>query len=315
MGDDDRHPVMLGRVLSSATPTVPERVTSPPADAPGQVAGTRSQSGDTAEPAFALGVPPAHAAAPAPNAPMQPSWSRILATTIKLWVLRRMRPPGSGRERGSGPEDRSWFRRRLGHLGRVAARRWHPAVLVLALAVIAAVALGLTELSRTAPQAGRMPSAGNSAAGSAGRAGTPGTSSLASAGAKQAAAWIVSQVSGAAIIACDPAMCAVLQAQGVNAGRLMPMRPGSDNPLGSSVVVTSSPASSQLAGEYAPAVIASFGSGGTRVDVRATEPGGAAAYESRAAGRSRRPRERGRSAAPKLAYPVHQAGCRAAAGG
>ncbi len=125
-----------------------------------------------------------------------------------------------------------------------------------------------------------MPSAGNSAAGSAGRAGTPGPSSLASAGAKQAAAWIVSQVSGAAIIACDPAMCAALQAQGVNAGRLMPMRPGSDNPLGSSVVVTSSPASSQLAGEYAPAVIASFGSGGTRVDVRATEPGGAAAYES-----------------------------------
>ena len=162
----------------------------------------------------------------------------------------------------------------------MAARRWHLAVLVLALAVIAAAALGLTELSRTAPQAGRMPSAGNSAAGSAGRAGTPGPSSLASAGAKQAAAWIVSQVSGAAIIACDPAMCAVLQAQGVNAGRLMPMRPGSDNPLGSSVVVTSSPASSQLAGEYAPAVIASFGSGGTRVDVRATEPGGAAAYES-----------------------------------
>ena len=32
--------------------------------------------------------------------------------------------------------------------------------------------------------------------------------------------------------------------------------------------------------EYAPAVVASFGSGATQLDVRATEPGGTAAYES-----------------------------------
>jgi hypothetical protein len=280
VGDDDRHPVLPGRVLSSGTPTVPERATSPPPGSRGHAAGTRSPSGDTAEPALALGVPSAHAAAPAPGAPTQPSWSRILVTTIKLWVLRRVRPFGSGRERGPGPEHRSWFRWRLGHLGHVAARRWHPAVLVLALAVIAAAGVGFAELSRTAPSAGRMPSAGNSAVGSGDRAGTPGTSSLAAAAAERAVAWIVSQVSSGAIIACDPAMCAALQAQGVIGTRLLPMRPGSDNPLGASVVVTSSPMSSQLADEYAPAVIASFGSGGTRVDVRATEPGGAAAYRS-----------------------------------
>jgi hypothetical protein len=225
-------------------------------------------------------VPSAHAAAPAPDAPTQPSWSLILATTIKLWVLRWVRPHGSGRERGPGPQDRKWFRRRLGHLGHTAARRWRPAFLVLALAVIAAAALGFAELSRTAPPAGPAPSAGHSSVGSAGRAGTPGTSSLAAAAAEQAAAWIVSQVSSGTIIACDPAMCAALQAQGVDAGRLMLMQPGSDNLLGASVVVTSSPMSSQLVDEYAPVVIASFGSGGTRVDVRATEPGGAAAYES-----------------------------------
>jgi len=40
------------------------------------------------------------------------------------------------------------------------------------------------------------------------------------------------------------------------------------------VVVASSPA----AEAYAPALIASFGSGAARIDVRATEPGGAAAY-------------------------------------
>jgi hypothetical protein len=242
--------------------------------------GTSLRSPETAELALALRESSARAAAPAPGAPPLPSWSRILATTLRFWVLRRVRALGSGRERGPGPGNRGWSRRRLGRLGHVAARRWRPAVLVLALAVIAAAALGFVELSRTAPPAGLTTSAGRSSVGSAGRAGTPGARSLDSAAAKQAVAWVVSQVSSGAVIACDPAMCAELQAQGVVAGRLMPMRPGSDNPLGSSVVVTSSPVSSQLAGRYAPALIASFGSGGARVDVRATEPGGAAAYAS-----------------------------------
>jgi hypothetical protein len=256
VGADDGHPVPPGRVLSSGTPTEPERATSPPPGSGGHAAGTRPPSGDAVNPALALGGPSAPAAAPAPGAPAQLSLSRILATTIKLWVLRRVRPLR-------------------------AARRWRPAVLVLALAVIAAAAtLGFVKLSRTAPPAGRGPSAGPSSSGRAGRVGPSGTSSLAAAAAAQAVAWIVSQVSSGAIIACDPATCAALQAQGLNAGRLMPMPPGSDDPLGASVVVTSSPMPSRLADEYAPAVIASFGSGGTRVDVRATEPGGAAAYES-----------------------------------
>jgi hypothetical protein len=91
-----------------------------------------------------------------------------------------------------------------------------------------------------------------------------------------AAAWIAGEVSSNAIIACDPAMCAVLQAQGVSAGRLMPLTPGSPDPRGATVVVTSLSA----AKAYAPAVIAGFGSGADRIDVRATEPGGAAAYDS-----------------------------------
>ena len=96
----------------------------------------------------------------------------------------------------------------------------------------------------------------------------------------QAAAWIATQVSGNAIIACYPDMCAALQAQGVVAGRLMPLRDGAASPLGASVIVTSPSVHSQLAGEYAPALIASFGSGDARIDVRATEPGGAAAYQA-----------------------------------
>jgi hypothetical protein len=96
----------------------------------------------------------------------------------------------------------------------------------------------------------------------------------------QAAAWIAGQVSADAIVACDPVMCAALQAQGVTAGRLMPLQPGAANPHGATVVVSSTPASTQLASQYAPAVIAGFGSGAARVGVRATEPGGAAAYQS-----------------------------------
>ena len=219
MGDDDRYPALPGTALSSMTPTVPEPATSPPPDSRG------------------------HAA--------QASWPRILATTVKIWTLRRVRP--------------------LGRLGHVAARRRNLAVAVLVLAVIAAAAVGFAELSPAARSAGRASSASG---------GTAGASSPAGMAAAQAAAWIVSQVTSGAIIACDPVMCAALQAQGVIASRLLPMGAGSDNPLGASVVVTSSPGRSQLADEYAPAVIASFGSGATRVDVRATEPGGAAAYDS-----------------------------------
>ena len=88
------------------------------------------------------------------------------------------------------------------------------------------------------------------------------------------------KVSGNAMIACYPDMCTALQAQGVTAGRLMPLRPGSASPADASVMVTSPSIRSQLAEQYAPALIASFGSGDTRIDVRATEPGGPAGYES-----------------------------------
>jgi hypothetical protein len=89
-----------------------------------------------------------------------------------------------------------------------------------------------------------------------------------------AAAWIAGQLGSNAIIGCDPAMCTALQARGVTAARLLPLKPGAPGPHGATVVVTSDPAAAQ----YAPAVIASFGSGATQLSVRATEPGGAAAY-------------------------------------
>jgi hypothetical protein len=75
-------------------------------------------------------------------------------------------------------------------------------------------------------------------------------------------------------------MCAALQEQGVAAGRLMPLRSAAASPLGASVLVTSRSAGGQLASRYAPALIAGFGSGASRIEVRAVESGGIAAYRA-----------------------------------
>jgi hypothetical protein len=175
----------------------------------------------------------------------EPSWGRVLATTIKLWVLRA---------RGG----------RVAAVAAVAA-----AVTVTALALSGVFAGTATQAARA--RAASTPSPVKAVA-------RPITSA-ADVAQTAAAAWIAGQLSTGAIIACDPGMCAVLQAKGVSAGRLMPVKPGSPDPHGATVVVTSASADGQLAAS-APAVIASFGSGSARIDVHAAEPGGAAAYET-----------------------------------
>jgi hypothetical protein len=97
----------------------------------------------------------------------------------------------------------------------------------------------------------------------------------------QAAAWIAQQVSSTAVVACDPVMCLALRAHGVR--DLLVLEPTAADPRGSIVVATEAIRSqfgSRLASDYAPAVIASFGSGKARIDIRQAYPGGAAAYES-----------------------------------
>jgi hypothetical protein len=100
----------------------------------------------------------------------------------------------------------------------------------------------------------------------------------------QTATWVSSQVSRSDIVACDPAMCAVLQNHGVPAGNLLALRPGSADPLGSDVVVATPAIQAQfgarLAGVYAPQVLASFGTGAQEIEVRAVAPDGAAAFRA-----------------------------------
>lgn len=99
---------------------------------------------------------------------------------------------------------------------------------------------------------------------------------------QQAAAWVSSQANPDAIVACDPAMCAALQAHGVPAARLLVLTPARSDPLGSDLVVATAAVRSQfgtrLAGVYAPVTVAVFGSGAARIDVRTVAPDGAAAY-------------------------------------
>jgi hypothetical protein len=94
-----------------------------------------------------------------------------------------------------------------------------------------------------------------------------------------AAAWIAAQVSGDAMVACDPGMCAALADRGVPPGRLVLLRrPAAVRGLGPGIIVAAASIPGGLARQYAPALIAGFGSGRARIDVRATVPGGAAPY-------------------------------------
>jgi hypothetical protein len=98
----------------------------------------------------------------------------------------------------------------------------------------------------------------------------------------EAAAWVAGQVSGGAVLACDPAMCAALAQRGIPAGNLLVLGPGSGDPLGSAVVVETAAVRNifggRLASVYAPAVLARFGTGAARIEVRIVAPDGTASY-------------------------------------
>jgi len=181
----------------------------------------------------------------------------VLATTVRLWAQRR-------RVR--------W---------RPTQTRWR-LVVVAALAAVVFVTGGVTvELAgfgRGEPAPTRL------------SGGTPiggGVSAAAQAARQHAAAWVAGQVSAAAVVACDPAMCAALQAAGVPASRQLMLTPASTDPLGSGLVVATSVVrallGARLASVYAPVTLAAFGSGAARIDIRVVAPDGAAAYRAQLA--------------------------------
>jgi hypothetical protein len=100
----------------------------------------------------------------------------------------------------------------------------------------------------------------------------------------QAAAWVAAQIARTTIVSADPSMCRVLEAHGVPKRDLHELGPETTNPLRSAVIVATPAVRAQfgtlLNSAYAPAVLASFGSGRQRVDIREVATRGAAAYRS-----------------------------------
>jgi hypothetical protein len=124
-----------------------------------------------------------------------------------------------------------------------------------------------------------------STTGTGDQTGSSGALSAAEATRAHAATWIAQQVTASDLIACDPLTCSTLEADGVAASRLMSIQPTATDPLGADVVVATASVRSQfgrqLVSEYAPELIASFGTGASRVDVRAVANFGAAAFEAK----------------------------------
>jgi hypothetical protein len=212
------------------------------------------------------------------NAGAEPSWGRVLATTIGLWVSRRLTRFSRERRRDARWQAGVRPRRSARRLRRPFAGRLRLAIGVL---VLAATALGVFRFAAASSPAARASLPGRPhSAGPAQDAAVRAAAAVRSA----AAAWIAVQVSSDETIACDPLMCAALRAHGVVAGRLLLLTPGTADPLAAGLIAASASTLSRLGGrlsdEVAPALIASFGSGDSLIDVRAASPGGAAGYAS-----------------------------------
>jgi serine/threonine protein kinase len=100
----------------------------------------------------------------------------------------------------------------------------------------------------------------------------------------QALTWILQQVSRAAIVSCDPEVCADLVNKGFPSGNVLPLGNTSTDVLGSNLVVATAAIRAQfgsrLTSVYAPAIIASFGSGTAKIDILWVPPDGTAAYRA-----------------------------------
>ena len=186
-----------------------------------------------------------------------PSWPTVIVTTLRLW-----------RQRHTHPKKR-----------RPPSRRYRGAVLLSAVAAMALGALVTLAFTDQGEQARTTSSVQPTAASPS----TPAALQIAAVNRGQAAAWIAHQVLPSVLIGCDPLMCQALEAASVSASRLSVVQPTASDPLGVEVIVATPALRSQfgprLATVYAPLVLASFGAGDQRIDIRYLEPGGTAAFE------------------------------------
>jgi hypothetical protein len=224
-----------------------------PATRPGGVPAARPGGAPASRPGALPATRPG-AGPPARRRAAQPSWPTVLATTMRLWLGRRLEKT-----------------------------RWRVlAVLLLAAILFGAGALTIL-LTRNAPagtQVSTGPGPGTTAPGVPGSGGS--ALAAVTAARKQAAAWVAQQVNPDEVIGCDPIMCAALQAAHIQANRLLMLGPDQQDPLGSEILLDTATLRSQfgsrLESVYAPVSLAAFGSGVARIEVRFVAPDGAHAY-------------------------------------
>lgn len=136
------------------------------------------------------------------------------------------------------------------------------AATVVAVVIAGSVALALALRSPSAPQ------------------GDHGTSLAAVQ--SQAAAWVTQQVSHNTVVSCDHTMCTTLAQHHFPARNLHELNSTSANPAGTTVIISTPTVRGQfgssLGSSLAPLVLATFGAGPNRIDVRVVAPHGAAAF-------------------------------------
>ena len=200
----------------------------------------------------------ARAAAP----PGRQSRAADSAATVKLHDVPRP-VPAADQDVIEQPAQAPADRRRLRWPGgsKESGRRGHLLVasIVAVWVVLAVVAVALTFSSHAAKTA------------------APGASPT-----NLAAAWVAQQVGRQHVVACDPSMCRAIRADGFPASNLLV--PNGHDLSRSQVVVATAALDEQfgrrLDSAYAPAVLASFGTGNAQVAIRVVARHGAAAYMS-----------------------------------
>jgi hypothetical protein len=172
----------------------------------------------------------------------EPSLARVIATTLRLWLRRRVLRVADG--------------------NRIGPLRW-TAVVAVTLIACAAAGGGAAAALKTTPPIPSHPRHHVQRITPA-QAGT-------TADEQAAAAWIVAQIAPGTAIACDPVMSSVLRRAGLPAARELALSPASGLPVGPGLVVATSAARAEFGSQLtaaAPEVVASFGRGAQIVEVR-----------------------------------------------
>jgi serine/threonine protein kinase len=172
---------------------------------------------------------------------------------------------------GTGPGSRPRPARGSGRV----RRRWRAAAVLASILLVAGVGGLAFILSPHGASSGR--SAGN-------HAGTSQELAAEATARTQAITWILRQVNRAALVSCDAQVCADLASRKFPSANLLRLGPGSTDPLASDLVVATADIRAQygrrLSTAYAPVVIAGFGSGNARIDIRWVFPGGTTEYRA-----------------------------------